>query len=194
MPARKSTSKRAVRTAKARRKERRRSEIPPELLDRARRGQLTHANTERGTLERSAVDRVVYLRRAGRRAEGETVREALSHRRPGVEQPKAVLYGKRDGAPVLLYNAELSRRDLGRDARHLSLVGQLTEGRLSRAAFRARVRNWRPVAVLGPPEVAGEYRFLSDPDAVLALAEQVRGEEPEWIRYPNAALRRRRAG
>jgi protein involved in polysaccharide export with SLBB domain len=96
--------------------------------------------------------------------------------------------------PVLLYNAELSRRDLRRDARHLSLVGQLTEGRLSPGAFRARVRNWRPVTVLGPAEVAGEYRFLSDPDAVLALAEHARGDEPEWIRYPNAALRRRRAG
>jgi protein involved in polysaccharide export with SLBB domain len=108
-------------------------------------------------------------------------------------RPKAVLYGERVGVPVLLYNAELSRRDLRRDARHLSLVGQLTDGLLSHAAFRARVRNWRPVTVLGPAEVAGEYRFLSDPDAVLALAERARGEEPEWIQYPNAALRRRRA-
>jgi len=159
---------------------------------RAERGEIHRRNTVPGTPERQAVDKVSFERRKARQAEGESVREALGHRRAGSPRPRAVLYGHRDGTPILLYDAEFSRRDLRRAARHLSLVGQLTEGRLSPASFRARVRHWHPVAVLGPHEVAGEYKFLSDPEAVLALAEQVRGEEPEWIRYPNAALRRRR--
>ena len=161
-------------------------------LVRARRGELRRSNTEPGSPERQAVDRVVYEGRKARRAEGETVRAALGHTDAGAERATAVLYGERDGHPVLLYNAELSRTDLRRAARHLSLVGKLDEGRVSGSAFRARVRNWRPVQVLGPLEVAGKYRFLSDPAAVVALSDQVRGEEPEWVSYPNAAMRRRR--
>jgi hypothetical protein len=187
------TSRRADQTAKTNRKRRRRADLPPELLEQARRSRLTVANTVKGSVERSAVDAIKYERRAARRGEGQTVREALSHAKPGTLRPRAALYGERDGIPVLLFDAEFSLRDLVRVARHLALVGQLTEGRLSPAAFRARVRSWRPVTVIGPSEIAGQYRFLSDPDAVIALAENARGDEPEWIRYPNAAQRRRRA-
>lgn len=154
-------------------------------------GRLTR-RTARTPAERRAVYRVTYRRRAARRGPGETVRQALGHRRPSSQAPTATIYVERDGVPALLYDVELARRDLGHAARHLSLVGQLLSGHLSPADFRARVSRWRPVTVLGPPEVAGQYRFLSDPDAVIALAELARGEEPEWIHYPNPALRRRR--
>lgn len=154
-------------------------------------GRLTR-RTARTPAERRAVYRVTYRRRAARRGPGETVRQALGHRKLGAATPRATLYVERDGVPALLYDVELSRRDLGRAARYLSLVGQLLAGHLSPAAFRARVSRWRPITVLGPPEVAGQYQFLSDPDAVIALAELARGEEPEWIHYPNSALRRRR--
>jgi hypothetical protein len=161
-------------------------------LVRAERDELKTRSTRAGTAERQAVDRVEYDRRKARRADAETVREALSHRQTGASSPTAVVYVQSDAGPRVLFDAELSRRDLRRDARHLSLIGQLAEGRLSPGAFDAKVRQWRPVTVLGPPEIAGTYKFLSDPAAVLVLVEQLRGEEPEYIRYPNAALRRRR--
>ena len=154
-------------------------------------GRLTR-HTARTQAERRAVNRATYRRRAARRAPGETVRQALGHRRGETPRATATVYVERDGLPSLLFDVELSGRDLGRAARHLALVGQLLAGRLDPAEFRARVSRWQPVTVLGPTELAGTYRFLADPDAVVALADLARGEEPEWIHYPNAALRRRR--
>ncbi len=159
---------------------------------RAQRGLLTDRNTDRGTPERQAVDWVTYKRRAARRAEGETVRQALGHRRGNALITTATIYVEHRGEPALLYDAQLPRKDLRRAARHQALVGQLTEGRLSPRAFRARVRRWRSVRVLGPGASAGEYKLLSDPEAVLVIAEAARRAEPEWIHHPNAALRRRR--
>jgi hypothetical protein len=76
----------------------------------------------------------------------------------------------------------MSRRDVHRSARYLGLVGRLAAGAISPGAFRARVRRWRPVTISGPETVAGEYRFLDDPDAVLALVEGDRVSESDiWF-------------
>jgi hypothetical protein len=76
----------------------------------------------------------------------------------------------------------MSRRDVHRSARYLGLVGRLAAGAISPGAFRARVRLWRPVTITDPETVAGEYRFLDDPDSVLALVEGDRVAETDiWF-------------
>lgn len=51
------------------------------LVQAAREGLLTRANTEKGSAGRQAVERATYLGRDARRAPGETAREALGHHR-----------------------------------------------------------------------------------------------------------------
>ncbi len=149
--------------------------IDPELLKAARQGILTRSNTRKGTAERRAVDRATYLER--RKAHPElTARQAAGHEGPGDIPPSATVFVQTPSGPVILFDAQLSRRDVRRAGRYLSLVGQLAEGRLSGDAFRARVRPWRPVTVLGPADLAGSYRLVSDPDAALILADRLRGE------------------
>jgi hypothetical protein len=168
--------------------------LPPALLARARKGELTRRNTAPGSPERSAVDRVVYERRRGRRPEL-TVRQALGHAAPGDVLPVVTFYVQLGAGPALLEDVSVSRRDARRVGRYLSLVGLLTEGRLAPAAFERRVRSWRPVTILDPPGLRGQVRFLADPAAVLALAEIERGEEPRrWVdsgrRRPSPRSRR----
>ncbi len=168
--------------------------LPPALLARARRGELTRSNTASGSPERSAVDRVVYERRRAHHPEL-TVRQALGHAAPGDVRPAVTFFAQLGAGPALLEDVAVSRRDARRVGRYLSLVGLLTEGRLAPAAFERRVKRWRPVTILDPAGLRGQVRFLSDPAAVLALAEIERGEEREsWIdsgrRRPAARSRR----
>ena len=156
-------------------------EHDPELLRRARKGELTRANTEPGSPERSAVDRVVYERRRAHHPEL-TTRQALGHKGRLDVLPVVSFFAELGAGAALLEDVTVSRRDARRVGRYLSLVGLLTEGRLAPAAFAARVRSWRPVEILDPPGLRGQVRFLSDPAPVLALAEVERGEEREsWI-------------
>jgi hypothetical protein len=168
--------------------------VPPALLARARRGELTRANTAPGSPERSAVDRAVYERRRARRPEL-TVRQALGHKGRLDVLPTVTFFAQLGAGATLLEDVTVSRRDARRVGRYLSLVAQLTEGRLAPAAFEHRVRRWRPVTILDPAGLRGQVRFLSDPAAVLALVEIERGEEREsWIdsgrRRPAARSRR----
>jgi hypothetical protein len=154
------------------------------LVQAARAGILSNANTKPGTRGRQAVDRATYLRRRQRHAD-ESARHALGHR--SSEDRTAVwsvIYV--DGPPRILREAEINRRDARRVARHLSLVAQLAEAhtpeRASEAARRLRrVRSWRPLTIVGPREIAGEVHFLADPDALLALADRLRAEEGEVV-------------
>jgi hypothetical protein len=59
-----------------------------------------------------------------------------------------------------------SRGQARRAGKYDILVTQLVEARITPADFRARVQRWAPFA---------GYRFLADPDAVLALVETARG-------------------
>jgi len=96
----------------------------------------------------------------------------------------------------VLYEAEIARRDARRVARHLGLIAQLVEARSPERAREVarrvrRVRTWRPITIVGPPEIAGEYRFLNNPDAIVALAEQLRAEDAEVVVAYGRSARRR---
>lgn len=146
-------------------------EVDRRLLARARRGALTRGNTRPGTPERQAVDRITYLRRRAARPHL-TARQALAHPAPGDVLPSISLY--LDEPPRYTIIEGLSRRDTRRAARHGALIGLLAERTMRPAEFRRRVSSWRPVA---------GYRFLADPDAVLALIEQLRAEDREVFYY-----------
>ncbi|MGH9293778.1 MAG: hypothetical protein ACRD0B_00465, partial [Acidimicrobiales bacterium] len=61
-------------------------------------------------------------------------------------------------------------------------VAQLDEGRIAPEAFRHKIQSWRPIKVLGPPEVAGVWRFEADPGRAEAASEVERAEgRTTWI-------------
>jgi hypothetical protein len=67
-----------------------------------------------------------------------------------------------------------SRREASRAARYDAYVGQLAEGRITARAFERKISGWRPIR--------GE-RFLSNPDAVLAVLENRRAADQETFVY-----------
>jgi len=149
----------------------RRVDVDPVLLERARRRELTRSNTQPGTPERQAVDRVTYLRRRDRKI-GPTAREALGHQKPGYRPAQISFFA--EGPPRRIVIEGLSRRDVSRAARYDAFVSNLANGRISPAEFRRRMRTWRPIA---------GFRFLSEPDAVLALIEELRAADIELFYY-----------
>ncbi len=146
-------------------------EIPPGFLSRARSGQLARRNTAPGTPERSAVDRVTYLRRASRRDPGETVRARLGHEPAATERAMPAML---DDPPRWVEFDDLSRAEARRIGRYLNLARQFSYGRDTPSDFRRHVSSWRPIR--------GE-RFLADPDAVLAILETRRVEDQEIFYY-----------
>lgn len=146
--------------------------VDPELLAKARRGELTKATTEKGTPERRAVDRNQYLKRKAAARPGLSARQALGHPKASDTRP-TISFMAEDPARFVIVETD-NRRDLKRAARYDNLVSQLASGRLSPAVFRRRVGAWRPIAHL---------RFLSDPDAVLAIIEARRAGEKDLFVY-----------
>jgi hypothetical protein len=151
----------------------RRPAVDPALLARARRGELTRSNTRPGTPERRAVDRSVYLRRRAARPSA-TAREALGHLPPGSIAPTASFFAERvEGGPLtLLIGVAIRRADLRRVSRYGALLEALRRRRISARAFERRVSSWAPVEVTAPPELAGRWRLVADPEAVAALAAE----------------------
>jgi len=147
-----------------------------------------------GTAGRRAADAVTYQRRR-RRHPDEPARAAVGHVAPEDRTATwSVIYV--DSPPRVLYEAEIARRDARRVARHLGLIAQLVEARSPERAREVarrvrRVRTWRPITIVGPPEIAGEYRFLNNPDAIVALAEQLRAEDAEVVVAYGRSARRR---
>jgi hypothetical protein len=154
-----------------------RRDVDPALLRRAFLGGLRRSNTRPGTPERRAVDRVTYERRRGRHPEL-TARQALGHQSPADTAPVISLMVD-DPARFVIVEG-LPRRDLRRAGRYDSLINQLDEGRILPTEFRRRVRSWRPIA---------DFRFLSDPDAVLALLEELRASDQEVFVYTSGRAR-----
>jgi hypothetical protein len=146
-------------------------EIDRERLERAWRRELTRRNTQPGTPERQAVDRVAYLRRLERNL-GLTARQAAGHPKPDDRLPSISLMV--EAPPRFLVVEGLSRADTRRAARYEGLVGQLRDGKITPATFERRVSSWRPIA---------GYRFLSDPYAVLAILEERRAQDQEIFVY-----------
>ena len=146
-------------------------DVDPRLLSRVRQGELTRGNTTAGSPERHAVDRVAYLRRRARHPEL-TARQALAHPAPSDVLPSISLMV--DYPPRLVVIEGLTRRDVRRAARYDSLVRQLDRGRIAGATFRRRIAEWRPIA---------GFVFLADPDAVLALLDELRAHDVELFIY-----------
>jgi hypothetical protein len=146
-------------------------DVEPELLARAQRRDLTRRNTEPGTPERRAVDRITYLRRLERNL-GLTAREAVGHPKPGYRPAQISFFA--ESPPRRIVIEGLSRRDVRRAARYDAFVNNLANGRLSPSEFRSRIRGWRPIA---------GFRFLSNPDAVFALLEELRAADTEPFYY-----------
>jgi hypothetical protein len=79
-----------------------------------------------------------------------------------------------DDPPRFVELAGLSRAERRRVARYDALASNLVQGRLSPAAFRARVSGWRRIA---------GFRFLADPDAVVAILDDRRQSGEETFVY-----------
>ena len=149
----------------------RHTDADPDLFARAQRRELTRSNTSPGTPERQAVDRVTYLRRRDRKI-GPTAREALGHQKPGRRPPQISFFA--EGPPRRIVIEGLTRRDVRRAARYDAFVSNLANGRISAVDFRRKIRAWRPIA---------GFRFLAEPDAVLALIDELRAADIELFYY-----------
>jgi hypothetical protein len=79
-----------------------------------------------------------------------------------------------DSPPRFIVVTGLTRRDTRRAARYASFVGQLQDGAISGRSFRRRIGSWDPIV---------GYRFLADPDAVLAILEERRAHDLELFTY-----------
>lgn len=148
-------------------------------LPKGRPSRLTRKNTAPHSVERAAVNRVTYERRKAGRRPGETVRAALGHSSPESRRDAVSVYVA-DPARLLL-GVEVDHRTAARIGRYMEAVRRLLDGRLTDDAFKRRFARWAPVVVFGPPEVAGTYLLLADPDAVRALAEAARGQGVEVV-------------
>jgi hypothetical protein len=147
----------------------------PALLARARLGELTRTNTRPGTPERSAADRVAYLRRREEHSHL-TAREATGHRvGDDVDTSMSAMVAS---PPRFVVFANLSRPDRSRLGRYGDLSAKLDAGRITPAEFRRRVRRWRPIA---------SEHLLSDPDAVLRLLDERRAQDLEIFVYERGA-------
>jgi hypothetical protein len=143
----------------------------PALLDSALRGELTRRNTRPGTPERQAVDRITYLRRRESRPDL-TARQSLGHPSSKDQAPKISLMV--EDPPRFVVLEGLNRADLRRAGRYDHYVQQLDTGRITGASFQRRIQTWRPIA---------GFRFLADPDAVLAILENLRATDHEVFVY-----------
>ena len=148
--------------------------IAPDLHDRARRGELTEANTLRKTPERRAVNHVKYERRLSAHP-NLSAREASGHTVAGSRPKVASFYTDPPGFVTLegVTGSEMRRagiymasvRDLVENSRRGGPEWQAVA-----TAFERRFRRWAPIA---------GYKLLADADAVVAVAEQERAADTE---------------
>jgi hypothetical protein len=154
-----------------------RRDIDEELLNRARRDELKRANTEKGTPERQAVNRVGYLRRRSSRP-GLSAREALGHD-VAASRPKLASFYASDPVQFVKFEG-VTGGEMYRAGVYMSEVRKLTEfkGRggiewnQAAAAFERRFSRWKPIR---------GRTLLSEPEAVVALAEDLRATDTEVV-------------
>ena len=155
------------------------------LYEAAAAGIITRSNTKPGTRGRQAVEAASYgVRRSARPTT--SAREALGHRPVGSVLPWGRFFGVPvDGGGPRVVEGVVSAADVHRIGRYDNLVGRLAAGRINGKGFERRVRDWRPIEVLGPERTAGTYHFVSNPTTALALrvevAEAVAAGEDSWI-------------
>jgi hypothetical protein len=142
----------------------------------ARAGIWTRGNTKEGTLARQAADHVAYqgrtrgkggrVERPSRIERGLSARQAAGHDVPTATRRYLNSAGE-------LREIEATRGETRRIARYDALVSNLAQGNVTPEAFAKRVGSWEPIR--------GE-RFLSDPAAALAKAEELKAAgESLWI-------------
>jgi len=141
----------------------------PNLLAAAQRGELTRSNTRAGTAGRQAVDRATYQRRQAIHPHL-TARQAVGQKVAGERLPVASFFGVLHGAPALIGEVTVSRRDASRIGKYLNLVEGLLDGTLSKKGFQDKVKRWAPIKVLDP--AWGPVDLVKDADTVIALATQ----------------------
>jgi hypothetical protein len=154
-----------------------RREIDPDLLAQAQRGELSRTNTRQGTAQRRAVDRVSYLKRRASRPDL-PAREALGHE-VDLARPKVASFYAAD--PIQLITLEgVTGAEMRRAGLYMVAARQLLEshGRSGREweqaakAFEQRFSRWKPIA---------GRTLLTDPRAVVALAEELRAADTEVV-------------
>ena len=150
-----------------------RREIDAELVDRASRGELTRGNTEKGTPERRAVNRVSYLNRKSSRP-GLSAHEALGHN-VGAARAKVASFYAADPARFVILEG-VTGGEMRRAGLYMIEVRKLVEfkrrGGLewnqAAAAFERRFSRWKPIR---------GRTLLSNPEAAVALAEELRAAD-----------------
>ena len=149
------------------RRQLRKGKLSPKLLDAARRGLLTRANTAKRTRGRQAVDHVKgYAPRAARTAPGETVRARLGHA-PAPE----VVWSAVPTTSGVIEVMTTTRRESSRVGAYSHDVGLLLDGDLERNDFE---RKWRRRKRDVGPDVELEWRA----EVVIAL-KVAAGPAPE---------------
>jgi hypothetical protein len=125
-----------------------------------------------------------YLARLRRHPEL-SARQAGGHEAPGDYPPTGSFYA--DNPPRYVEIEGLSRRDVARAGLYMQRTRQLRadlrarpdEAPAIKRAFRKRMRQWRPIA---------GFRVLADPDAVLALQDQMRALDRP-VRFDSGRVR-----
>jgi len=138
------------------------------LVQAARDGLLTRANTTKGSAGRQAVERATYLGRDSRRAPGQTAREALGHRR---EAPASLTGWVTATSGRRVQVAAEGPAAVGRLAARLRDEREVASGRLSPSVFADR---WRG------RQVGGVH--LTNRAAVVTASLHRAGAETE-VRY-----------
>jgi len=148
-----------------------------QLARAARAGLLTEGNTEPGTRGRQAVRRAEYQSGQANRRAGVSARaQAGHHPRAGT----APLYGETSTGSARLQIEGLTAGEVRRAGKYMHATRQLIDDLAARPedadsikrAFARRFARWRPI---------GGYDVVSEPAAVIALAERGRAEEAEPI-------------
>jgi hypothetical protein len=158
----------------------------PRLLEAARAGLLSRANTAPGSAGRRAVDAVVYGRRlaeAERRAREHGQAAPTARQAAGHDVRRRSISALVQGAGLVV--VEVGLRDSRKIGRHLDLAGAFVDGEISAAAFRARLRSWRTldVRVLGGDLPPGVYALMSAPADVEAAMSAALDAGVELVQY-----------
>lgn len=145
-------------------------DAPDSLLDAARAGILTRNTVKKGTRGAQAVYYVEHERQRTRHPEL-SAREAMGHERPQVVEARQISILTEDRFVIL---ERATRGEARRAGRYASLVSNLQQGKMPPTAFERRMRSWKPIR---------GHRFLSDPQAVLAIVESRRAAEQDTFFY-----------
>ena len=163
----------------------------PMVREAAATGILTRSNTEPGTAGRRAVDHATYQRR--RAAEPElTAREAVGHRVAGSRERIATFFTSTpEPRRVTISGEGVTLSDVQRAGRYMNEVGVLVHD-LSRVSGRpaevARVKHRWEQRMRRRAPVAG-HPVLADADAAILLADDLRGDEDEALKFDSGRSR-----